>query len=192
MTENKYEYEQLSTKEGFNRSLGHFRTVSSLLGDFSVNTNLADLLNEKLIDKTIEQKQLNPVIQALLIDKFGYYAKSYNMENTITDFNFSEEIRKWNGIDLIVSYFHPELGISLINPKRKEHWEAVQAIKRNELVTIYAGGFTNIVEKKHCKAAVDGVLKYLMGKKSKAAAALLKGKYKTIDPQPEPAEKTCC
>ena len=185
MTENKYEYEQLSTKEGFNRSLSHFRTVSSILGEFTGNANIADLLNEKLNSKAIEQKQVNPVIKALLIDKFAYYAKSYNMENTISDFSFSDEIRKWDGIDIIISYFHPELGISLINPKRKGDWEAVQTIKRNELVTIYTGGSAGAVDQKQCKSAADAIMKYLTGKKAKVLPSLLKGQYKTFDPKPQ-------
>ena len=142
MSDMSYEFERFSSRDGFNRSLSHFKTVSSLLGDFEHSTNLADLLNEMLSEKEIEQHQLGPIIYALLVDKYGYVSTSYNMEDSLSDFtHIQDETKKWNSVDLVMTYFHPELGLMIINPKNKQNWESVNVFKKNEIVTGVGFGF---------------------------------------------------
>ena len=71
----QYDFERFSTKEGFNSSLGHFQTVSELIGDFQDYYNLADILNILVSAKDIQHNQLAPIVYALLVDKYGYYSE---------------------------------------------------------------------------------------------------------------------
>ena len=54
MPEQLHAFEELSTREGFNRSLKHFKFISQVIGEFERRRNLADTLSECLADKTIE------------------------------------------------------------------------------------------------------------------------------------------
>lgn len=178
MPETNYEFEQFFDRDGFNKSLSHFQAVSGLLEDFEDRFNLADILNTLLEENEIKQNQLSPILYALLVDKYGYESVSHNMGATVENFDeFQAEAKKWKGIDVVVAYHHPELGFTCINPKNPEHWATVQSLKRNELVTIYAGGFSDDVDKKTKTAALDASVSFLEGKKKKAPDTLLKGKY---------------
>ena len=188
MSDMSYEFERFSSREGFNRSLMHFKTVSSILGDFERSTNLADILNEMLTEKEIQQNQLAPIIFALLIDKYGYKSVSYNMEDSLTDFShIMAETKKWNAVDLLLTYFHPELGLLIVNPKNKQNWEALNILKKNEIVTVYAGAFQHTADAKDVKLfelAASTIVEYLQGKKTSGSAKLKSGKYQYKEPKP--------
>lgn len=178
MPASNYEFEQFFDREGFNKSLEHFKTVSALLDDFESRYNLADILNSRLAADEIKQTQLSPILYALLVDKYQYHYASHNMSRMVEDFeDFSKEVRKWKAVDIVISYHHPELGFSVINPKNSDHWEAVQSLKRNELVTIYAGGFSDGIEKRVANGALKACIGFLEGKSLKTPEILLKGKY---------------
>ncbi len=179
MTNHLYEFENLSTKSSFNSALGHFQTVSDIIGTLEDYENVADSLNGLLQEKIISQNQLIPSINAILFDKLNYRYKSYNMTNSITNFDILvDEIKKWNGIDIVMVYYHPDLGPMLINPKNKSHFESIHTFKRNELITIYAGNFSPDNNKKSAEAAISAIVKYLEGKKLNTPAELTKGKFK--------------
>ena len=180
MMNHLYEFENLSTKSSFNSALGHFQTVSDILGTFSDFTNIADSLNELLQEKTISQNQLIPTVNAILFDKLNYRYRSFNMPGTIENFDILvEETKKWNGIDIVMVYYHPDLGPMLINPKNKTHFESIHTFKRNELITIYAGNFSPDNEIKVSNSAISLIIKYLEGKKLNTPAELTKGKFKS-------------
>ena len=178
MAESNYDFEQFFDREGFNKSLTHFQAVSSLLEDFEDEYNLADILNVLLADKEIEQNQLSPILYALLVDKYRYSSGSYNMEATIEDFaHFNTEAESWAGVDVVIAYHHPELGFTVINPKNKSHWDSVQNIRKNELVTIYAGGFSDEINDSVANKAIETCIRFLEGKTAKSPAAIQKGEY---------------
>ena len=136
----RYEFEGLSTRDGFNRSLRHFKTVGEVIGDFEGERNLADLLNELLEQKQLEMNQIDPIVHALLVGhpKYPYASCSLNLPETITDFKaLVEETGRWTAVDIVIAYHHPDLGLTMINPKNEAHWAAAQSLKKNELVTIY-------------------------------------------------------
>jgi hypothetical protein len=173
-----YEFEQFFDRDGFNKSLSHFQAVSGLLEDFESRYNLADILNSLLEDEDIKQNQLSPILYALLADKYGYVSVSHNMARTIEDFSeLQQELKKWKGIDVVIAYHHPELGFTVINPKNGDHWDAVQALKRNELIVLYAGGFADEVDTKTANSAIKACIAFLDGKKIKSPDSLMKGKY---------------
>jgi hypothetical protein len=171
-------YENLSTREGFNDSLLHFRAVSSILGDFEGKTNLADLVRELIDDKKITIPQIDAIVHALLVDKYGYFFRSVNFEKSLTDFStISAETKKWKAVDVVIAYCHPELGLTLINPKNEDHFEAVTQLKKDELAVVYAGAFDKELDKKTADTALDTMLALLNGTSKKTPAALLKGSF---------------
>jgi hypothetical protein len=176
-----YEFERFSSREGFNRSLMHFKTVSSMVGDFERSTNLADILNEMLTAKEIEQNQLGPILYALLVDKYGYVGISHNMQDSLSDFShIIAETKQWNAVDLVITYFHPELGLLVINPKSSRSWEAINVLKKNELVTVYAGAFQHTADAKNKKLfylAATTFIDYLNDKKTTGSERLKTGKF---------------
>ncbi len=189
----RYEFEGLSTRDGFNRSLRHFKTVGEVIGDFEGQRNLADLLNGLLEDKQLEMNQIDPIVHALLVGhpRYPYASRSLNLPETITDFKpLIEETSRWNGVDLVLAYHHPDLGLTLINPKNEAHWAAAQSLKKNELVTIYAGAFASGGKDGLLQEAADRMADLLRGKSFRTPAAFTKGSFKpTRPPKPAPVAR---
>lgn len=178
MIAESYQYERLSSREGFNTALLHFKAVSGMLGDFEKGTNLADLLNERIEENDLKPEQIPAIIKAVLVDKYGYTGKSVNIAAAVEDFSdLSDEVRKWKGVDLVVMYPHPELGITVINPKNPFHWKQVGNLKRDEIVTVYSGSFAEEGKESLHKTAIETFWALLRGKKKKASAALTKGSF---------------
>jgi hypothetical protein len=181
MTQTKYEFTGLSTREGFNRSLRHFRLVGEVVGDFESRHNLADILNSLHEAKRLEANQVAPVVNALCVGhpKYSYLSRSHNLTRNVEDSApIAAAVGKWNGVDLLLAYYHPDLGLTLINPKNPQHWEAAGALKKNELVTVYAGTFQEKAPQKLLEEALEAMIGWLEGRKPKASPALLKGKFK--------------
>ncbi|MDH4120919.1 MAG: hypothetical protein OEV94_04365 [Deltaproteobacteria bacterium] len=135
------EYAALSTRKGFNRSLSHFRLVTQLSEQAGQGLNLADLVDDLEKDKKIQKSQIGPILNALLVEKFQYQTLSFNLVQDMKTFeDIQSQTEKWNRAEMVAAYHHPQLGISLINPKRKNHWDGVQDLSRHELVVLYVKG----------------------------------------------------
>jgi hypothetical protein len=172
----KFEY--LATREGFNDSLSHFRAVSTLIEDFENYNNLADLLVELLENNEIASEQILPIVSALLLDKYKYKTTSYTLEETLTDFShIYERAREWDAVDIVMVYFHPDLGPLAMNPKNEKHFASLNNMRENELVTIYTGFFADEGDEKIQDQATKSLIKLLQGKKIKTPDSLTGGKY---------------
>ncbi len=178
MVATQKDYESLSTRQGFNDSLLHFRAVSSILGDFEDNTNLADLVKELIDEKKITASQIDAIVHALLADKYKYNFCSFNFEKSITDFDkIIEEVKKWKAVDVVIAYSHPELGLVLVNPKNEDHFATITQFKKDELAVIYVGGFDKEIDPKLADTALSTMTALLEGKSKKSPASLLKGGF---------------
>jgi len=187
MAQAVYEYAGLSTRGGFNRSLRHFQAVTEIVPDFEGRTNLADILNGMLDEKALEQNQIAPILNALCVGhpKYNYASRSYNLTRNIEDFApIVAEVSKWNAVDMVLAYYHPDLGLTLINPKNPKAWENVQNLRRNELATIYCGTLSEKAQNKLYETAIDTLIALLSGEKVKTPAALTQGKFKWKAPRP--------
>lgn len=152
----------LSTRNGFNGALRHFKKVNKFINLFKRETNLADLINEGLEDKSLAQHQISVILNALLVDKFGYFVKSFNLTQTYPEqlSGIAKIVKDWNALDIVVSYYHPQLGQIVINPKSEESWEAIDILKQNELVVLYIGNFDDEIEHdlaKECGEALEAI-----------------------------------
>lgn len=187
MSENHHAFDGLSTREGFNRSLGHFKFIMSVVGEFEGKRNLADILGERLAQKSIEPDQVLPTVNAILVDKYHYACRSRNLAENFDGFGaLAAEVARWKGLDLVVVYFHPELGVVAINPKNRAHWDVVQGLKRNELVTVFAGAFRDTGSDRKYEDGISLLLSLIEGGRGKAPAAFLKGTF--VQRKPAAAE----
>jgi hypothetical protein len=173
------QYEGLGTREGFNLSLRHFKQVMAIVGELEGNTNLADQVNELLGAKAIESAQIQPIMNALLIDRYHYRSRSHNLTENVEDLDaIREECSRWTAVDVVVAYYSPELGLTLINPKNEEHLKAVQSLKKTELVTVYAGAFAQTGDRPLFGQAVDAMIALLEGRRAKTPSAFTGGRFK--------------
>jgi len=191
MARQNSEFERLSTKEGFNRSLRHFKAVSGIIKDVNNYENLGDILSEMLSEKVIEKPQVTPIIHAILVDKFNYAFVSKNLSVDIdTPEAISDIALEWNAVDMVLLYFHPELGVIPINPKNKSHLENIDKLKKNELVTVYAGTFAEEPKsRKVLQQALDKMVEMLSGKKVRSTPTLKKGDFSYEAPELENIEE---
>jgi hypothetical protein len=178
MPEQLHLYDGLSTREGFNKSLKHFKFVMGVIAEFEKNRNLAEILNERLEEKSIEPNQILPTLNAILVDKYGYSYRSHNLQENFENFDaVSTESGKWKAIDLVIAYFHPELGVVAVNPKNRSHWDSVQSVKKNELVTVFAGAFQGSGDLPLYGQGIDLMLSMLEGGRAKAPSAFTRGRF---------------
>ncbi len=182
----QHQFEHLSTKNGFNKALEHFRSVSDIIDYVEDGYNLADILNYLIDEKEIQQQQVVPTVYALLHDKYGYRFHSHTMKKSLDDFSYIlKEVPKWKSVDIVILYFHPDLGAQAINPKNEDHFGALNVLKENELLTMYcSAGDAKESDKKEQKA-LQTLIKLFNGSKAKSPELLLKGNFKakTIEPE---------
>ena len=178
MPEQIHAFDELSTRDGFNRSLRHFKFISRIIGEFEGRRNLADSLSDCLADKTIEPRQVLPTLNAILVDKYHYACRSYNLTENFEDFDsLTDTVATWRAIDMVVVYFHPELGVVAVNPKNREHWETIRSLKRNELLTVFAGAFGEANGDKKYDDGIALLISLVEGAKVKTPPSLTKGKF---------------
>ncbi|MCG8571558.1 MAG: hypothetical protein MJB14_15590 [Spirochaetes bacterium] len=153
----------LSSRSGFNTALRHFKSVNGFIKAVSRQNNLADVINNALEYKKIQPFQISPILGALLVDKFQYYTKSFSIKKTYPGklSEIASVMGNWNKFDLVVSYFHPQLGQIVINPKNPESWEAIDSLKETELVVCYVGNYNgefDLTLAKKCGQAMEIII----------------------------------
>jgi hypothetical protein len=174
-----YEVETLGSRENFNKVVNYAKTVIEVVGEIEGNYNIADVLNDLIEQEKIESNYVSPIVSSLLLDKYGYHAESWNLTHTMTDFSFvSAEIARWKAVDLVIIYFHPELGVKVLNPKKQDSFQAVQNLKKNELVTIFSGSIKGAVSDEVKALAIEKCIALLSNEKIKGPSQLLKGAIK--------------
>ena len=130
----------LSSRAGFNLALRHFKRVLAISADVDEGENIADLLNEALDESEIQENQIRPIINSLLIQKFNYTFKSHNLiESVSLTENMINTINQWTAIELVVLYYNPSSEISVINPKNKINIEDGHRLVKDELVVLLRG-----------------------------------------------------
>jgi hypothetical protein len=110
------------------------------------------------------------------------------MTDNFEDFDtLTETVGAWKAVDLVVAYFHPELGVVVVNPKNRAHWEGVRSLKRNELLTVFAGAFAGAQNTKNSELGISLLISLMEGGKVKTPPALTKGNFVFRKQAPVPA-----
>ncbi|MDR1024106.1 MAG: hypothetical protein LBL56_00125 [Treponema sp.] len=168
--------EALSTRAGFNSAVRHIKKTLSMAGDVGDKANLGDLLYE-LSDPELTGERIALLLRMLLVDKLGYTTVSINMASVAGDLpSLSREFAAWKGVDLVVSYHHPDLGLLVANPKLAEELAGFGLLRKRELLVVYAGKGSGPADN-DCLKAAELAAALFQGKKIKAPESLLKGNF---------------
>jgi hypothetical protein len=167
--------EILSTRSGFNSAVRHIKRTIAVM-ESAGSVNLADLLYQS-DDEEMSGDRSGLVLSILLVDKMGYKAVSANLASVVADpSSLAGEFEKWKGVDLIVAYHHPELGLLVANPKIAEELAAFGSLRKRELLVVYAGK-GNAPADDNCRKAAELAISLFEGSRVKAPPALLKGGF---------------
>ena len=191
----KFNLDVLSTRDGFNTAVRYIKNMVEIASSAGSN-NLGDILF-KLDDEDITSEKIGLILRMLLIDKLGYKAASTNLNGTVNNLSLvAKEFSKWNGIDLVAAYHHPELGLLVANPKNAEELADFGELRKYELMAIYAGYYGRETDE-NCEKAAELALKVFEGSKVKVPTTMARGKYaakkvskpKKAAPPPTPSYK---
>jgi hypothetical protein len=170
------EFEGLAEREGFNASVRHIKTVVSIVDRVADKENLADVVDELIEEKVLDKGDVEPVVSMVIGQKYKYASVSANLTTTAADIAaIADETSKWNGVDLVVIYHHPDLGALVVNPKSRIRIAQIDRLNRSELLVVYAGRFAKEGDHKLLDAACEAVVDLFSGRKPKAKPELLKG-----------------
>ncbi len=159
----------LGTRPVFNKTLRHIVNVTNLIDSVDKGANLADLLNKLIQDGIMRREQISPILSVVLVGKFEYPYISRNVKESRTDFDkIIESFSKWNNVDMVIAYHHPNLGVLAVNPRNPNHWAEIHELKVEELLVVYAK--TKNRRPETGRKAVEAFL------------ALLDGKEPVVDP----------
>jgi len=166
--------EILSTRSGFNSAVRHIKKTMEIAA--KTNANLGDIIYE-LDDEELTSGRIGLLLRMLLVDKLGYKSASTNLESTVSDLSvLAKEFGKWNGVDLVAAYMHPEMGLLIANPKVAEELAGFGQLRKRELMVVYAG-LQDKAADENCQKAADLALRLFEGSKVTPPAALTKGKF---------------
>ncbi len=140
------------------------------------NANLGDIIFE-LDDEELTSGKSGLLLRMLLVDKLGYKSASTNLSSTVNDLSgLAKEFGKWNGVDLVAAYFHPEMGLLIANPKVAEELAGFGQLNKRELLVVYAG-FQGKETDENCQKAADLALRLFEGSRVTAPSSLTRGKF---------------
>ena len=109
--------------------------------------------------------------------KFGYIAVSSNLEAVAADIPaLAGEFESWKAVDLVAAYHHPDLGLLIANPKNAVELANFGALRKWELLVIYAGKGDAVTDEL-CRRAAELALLLFKGGRAKVPPELRKGKF---------------
>ncbi|MDR2019426.1 MAG: hypothetical protein LBQ14_01520 [Treponema sp.] len=179
--------EVLSTRSGFNSAVQQIQKTIGIADDIGSSKNLGDLLFE-MGEGGVTGERVGLLLRMLLVDKLGYKTVSSNLKSVVSDPTvLAKEFEKWKGVDLIVAYHHPDMGLLIANPKMAEELANFGMLRRRELLVVYAGKFGTPADD-ICVQAAQAAISLFEGEKLKAPAAVYRGSF-TVKKLKKPAEE---
>ncbi len=170
------QFEGLADRPGFNASVRHIKTVIGAVERVEGKENLADVIGELLEEKLLDKDEVLPVVSMVLGAKFKYRSVSLNLPSVAADLSaIPEESGKWNAVDLVAVYHHPDLGPIVVNPKNPKSLARIDRLTRNELLVAWAGRFAKEGGEAASGDAARALAELFAGRKAKAKDSLLKG-----------------
>jgi hypothetical protein len=167
-------FDTLSTRAGFNSVVRHVKATISHVEAVSSKINLSDSFFSSSSEE-LDSERMRAILRMTLVDKFGYAASSRNLSSVCENFDpIAEEISRWNAVDLVIAYHHPDLGLLAANPKDKEQLAAFGTLRKRELAIAYAGKHDKTADAL-CATAAELALSLLEGASPAIPATLYKG-----------------
>jgi hypothetical protein len=178
--------EVLATRSGFNSAVRHIKKTMEIASRAGVN--LGDVIYE-LDDEELTSGNIGLLLRMLLVDKFGYKTASSNLAETVENItSLSKTFAKWNGVDLVAAYYHPEMGLLVANPKQPEELANFGQLRKRELMVVYAGYHGKETDET-CQKAADIAISLFEGARATTPAALTRGKF-TVKKVSKPKKET--
>jgi hypothetical protein len=169
--------EILSTRAGFNSAVRHIKKTIGILDSLGSGGNLADALLDLDVQEPGERTGI--ILRMLLVDKLRYRAVSCNLSAVAADFEaLAAEFVKWKAVDLVAAYHHPDLGLLVANPKVAAELVNFGALRKRELLVIYAGK-ADVPADGQCEEAARLACCLFEGGKPRVPAALYSGRFVT-------------
>ncbi len=169
----------------YNKLLRHMIVTTTIVDRFEQGENLADILNGMLDAGSLKAEQIPAILNILLVSRAALPYRSMNLPETLSSFALvTGHFSKWNALDLVVAYYHPTLGIQLLNPANEEHWQRVHELKRDELIVVYSrarNGGNDIARK-----GLDAFFSILFGKAVAEDPAFIMPEAPKAAPAPTP------
>ena len=186
------QFEGLGGRDGFNASVRHIQRSIDAIDRMKGGENLADIVGQLVDEKALAKEDSLPFVTMILRDKFKYQPVSANLPSVAADLaSIAGEVRKWNGVDLVAVYSHPDLGVIVVNPKSSESISRIDRLSRFELLVVWAGCFDKAGDADTLKDAARAVIDLFSGRSAKAKPAFLKGSCVYHEPkkaaEPKPA-----
>ena len=167
--------EMLSTRSGFNSAVRHIKKTIDIAASAGAG-NLGDIIYE-LNDEELTSGRVGLLLRMLLVDKLGYKTASANLSAAVDDLTvLAKEFGKWNGVDLVAAYYHPEMGLLVANPKVAEELAGFGELRKRELLVVYAG-LQGKETDENCQNAAELALRLFEGARVTTPASLTKGKF---------------
>ncbi|MDR0451425.1 MAG: hypothetical protein LBH15_00105 [Treponema sp.] len=167
--------EILSTRAGFNSAVRHIKKTIGILDSLGPDGNLADTLFD--LDAQEPGERAGIILRMLLVDKLGYKAVSCNLGAVSADFEaLAAEFARWKAVDLVAAYHHPDLGLLVANPKVAAELANFGALRKRELLVVYAGK-ADAPADSQCEEAARLACSLFEGGKPKLPAALYSGRF---------------
>ncbi|MCL2185611.1 MAG: hypothetical protein FWB86_07155 [Treponema sp.] len=185
-----FNLEILSTRSGFNSAVRHIKKTIEISGD-AESKNLADIIFEMDSEDAEEltSTRIGLLLRMLLVDKLGYKTASANLCATVENLSgLAKEFEKWNGVDLVAAYYHPEMGLLIANPKIEEELAGFGELRKRELLVVFAG-FRGKETNEDCRKAAEIALNLFQGEKVTVPASLTKGSF-TVKKVSKPKQET--
>jgi hypothetical protein len=191
MVQDRVNLAVLSTRSGFNAAVRQINKTI-MIADALGNHNVGDLLFEAE-DDPLSGERAAVLLRMLLVDKLGYQARSSNLESVAADpASLAGEFARWSAVDLLAVYHHPDLGLLAANPKDPEQLAGFGALKKWELLVIYAGKAGKETGGL-CRQAAETALALFAGMETKIPPELYRGGFtvkKSKKTRPETPVKT--
>ena len=124
-----------STVEGFNSCVGYVKITGVVSRYVTLGCNFADIV-DNFSDK-LDSSQVSFLLSSILVDKFKYMYLSFNMTRKIANLSqVYSKLCKWNQFNTVVVYYHPQLGVIVLNPQDNRGWQNIEFVS-SEFVSIY-------------------------------------------------------
>ena len=125
MPEQVHAFDELATREGFNRSLKHFKFISRVIGEFESKAEHRGH-PERLPrgqDPSSRGRSCPRSTRSSWTSITTAADRTTSSENFDAFDGLAATVAGWRAVDMVVTYFHPELGVVVVNPKNRAHWE---------------------------------------------------------------------
>ena len=175
----------LAKKSDFNMFVRHIQAVIDILDNCNPAESIADKINGMISAKAVKPEQVKSILSVSLFDRWNYKVVSENLKIVPEKAAaLTEEIGKWNGIDIIFGYDHPDLGFLAINPKNPGAASVIQGFRKNELLLIYIGKQDKgEVSESLAKTVAAAILKLFEGKSASVPNEVKTGPFKYVEPK---------